>query len=53
MEKTDEELPKPVLGELFEAIAVVMDINEGWHSLELHFENGYLGRWSHLNKNNA
>ena len=47
------EEPKPLLVQLFEAAAAAMDLNEGQHTLELHFEHGHLRRWTALNKNNG
>jgi hypothetical protein len=47
------EEPKPLLVQLFEAAAAAMDLNEGQHTLELHFEHGHLHRWTALNKNNG
>jgi hypothetical protein len=47
------EEPKPLLVLLFEAAAAIMDLDEGQHTLELHFDHGHLRRWTALNKNNG
>jgi hypothetical protein len=40
MERADSELPKPMLVQLFERIAEIMELDEGQTGLELYFENG-------------
>jgi hypothetical protein len=56
MERNQEarasDAPKPQLARLFEAIAAVMDLDEGQTGLELYFEDGRLRRWTerHLNQ---
>jgi hypothetical protein len=47
------ELPKPVLVELFERIAAILDIDQGQTSLQLYFDHGRLRRWSALDTNNG
>jgi len=39
------ELPKPHLARIFEAVAAVMDLDEGQHRLELVFADGHLQTW--------
>jgi hypothetical protein len=46
MERADSELPKPMLVQLFERIAEIMELDEGQTGLELYFENGRLRRWT-------
>jgi hypothetical protein len=40
------EAPKPHLSRMFEAIAAIMDLDEGLTHLEIEFEEGHLRRWS-------
>jgi hypothetical protein len=50
--ETDEQL-KPVLVRLFEAIAVVMDLDAGNTRLELEFEGGHLRRGTSHDERNG
>jgi hypothetical protein len=48
------ELPKPALVGLFEAVAGVMELDEGKTRLELECTDGYLRRWwTHDESNGA
>ena len=44
--------PKPHIVRLLEAVAALMDIDEGHERLELEFEDGYLCRWTRADLRN-
>jgi hypothetical protein len=52
-DRASEEEPKPLLVRLFDAVAAIMDLEEGQCSLELHFEHGHLRRWTARKSNNG
>jgi hypothetical protein len=42
---SEAEEPKPTLQRFFEAVAAVMGLTDGLHTLELRFESGHLVRY--------